>query len=149
MSGEAGAAVLATDAVFRRNRRIIAFSMSLIMVMSSIESTVVASVLPTVTRELGGLSLYRWIVAAYMLASAVVMPVLGRLSDAYGRRPVLFVSLIFFLAGSAASGAAATMQQLIVFRVFQGAGAGGLIVLAVTILGDIYDPAERAKVQGA
>jgi len=119
------------------------------MVMSSIEATVVASVLPTVTRDLGGFSLYRWIVSAYMLASAVVMPVLGRLSDTYGRRPVLFGSLLLFLLGSAASGAAGSMQELIVFRVVQGAGAGGLIVLAVTVLGDIYEPAERARVQGA
>ncbi len=122
--------------------------MSLIMVMSSIEGTVVASVLPTVTRDLGGISLYRWVVSAYILASAVVMPVLGRLSDAYGRRPVLFGSLVVFLVGSAASGAAPSMEALIFFRVLQGAGAGGLIVLAFTILGDIYEPAERARVQG-
>ena len=132
----------------RLRRMVIAFSVSLVMVMATVEATVVVAVLPSITRELGGLHLYRWIVAAYMLASAMLMPVFGRLADSHGRRPTFFAALFLFVAGSAASGAASTMQILIAFRVIQGFGAGGLLVLAYTILGDIYTPAERAKVQG-
>jgi EmrB/QacA subfamily drug resistance transporter len=116
--------------------------------MGTVEVAVVTAVLPSVTQELGGLHLYRWIVAAYMLANAMLMPVFGRLADSYGRRPSFFTALFLFLAGSAASGAAPSMQVLIAFRVVQGLGAGGLMVLAYTILGDIYSPAERARVQG-
>ena len=132
----------------RRRRAVVAFSVSLVMVMATVEATVVVAVLPAITRELGSFHLYRWIVSAYMLASAMFMPVFGRLADSHGRRPTFVAALLLFVAGSAASGAASTMQILIAFRVIQGFGAGGLLVLAYTILGDIYTPSERARIQG-
>jgi EmrB/QacA subfamily drug resistance transporter len=136
------------DGMSRRRRAVVAFSVSLVMVMATVEATVVVAVLPAITRELGSFHLYRWIVSAYMLASAMLMPVFGRLADSHGRRPTFVAALLLFVAGSAASGAASTMQILIAFRVIQGFGAGGLLVLAYTILGDIYTPSERARIQG-
>ena len=118
------------------------------MFLAALEATVVGTAMPTVIASLGGFDRYSWVFSAYLLTSTVTVPVWGRLSDLYGRRPLYLVAVIFFLVGSALSGASQTITQLIVFRAIQGFGAGGLIPLSMTITGDIYTLKERTRVQG-
>ena len=116
--------------------------------LAAIEATIVATAMPTVVAQLGGLAHYSWVFAGYLLTSTVSMPVWGKLSDLYGRRPFYLAAVGFFLLGSVLSGAAQSMGQLIVFRAIQGLGAGGLLPLGMTILGDLYTLKERARTQG-
>lgn len=127
---------------------LIVISVMLSLFMASVESTIVAAATPTIVSELGGLAAYSWVFAAYMLASTMTMPIFGRLSDLFGRRAIYIVAMLLFLLGSALCGAAATMPQLIAFRVIQGLGAGGLLPLAFTIVADIFSLEQRARVQG-
>lgn len=116
--------------------------------MAAMEMTVVSTAMPTVVADLGGALHYGWVFSAYMLSSTVMVPIHGKLADLYGRRPVLWASLALFLVGSMASGQAHTMTALIVYRIVQGIGAGGLQPIALTVVGDIFDLDERAKMQG-
>ena len=116
--------------------------------LAAIEVTVVATAMPTVIDQLGGLSQYSWVFSAYLLTSTVMIPIWGKLSDLYGRRRFFLASVGLFLLGSALSGASQSMPQLILFRAVQGVGAGGLLPLAMTILGDLYNLKERARMQG-
>jgi EmrB/QacA subfamily drug resistance transporter len=116
--------------------------------LGAMESTVVATAMPTVVTALGGMEIYTWVFSGFLLTSTVTMPLWGRLSDILGRRPVYLVGMGIFLVGSALSGLAQDMAQLIVFRMLQGAGAGSLITLGMTIVGDLYALEERAKKQG-
>jgi EmrB/QacA subfamily drug resistance transporter len=120
----------------------------LALFMAAMEMTVVSTAMPTVVADLGGALHYAWVFSAYMLASTVMVPIHGKLADLYGRKPVMLASMAIFLAGSMASGQARTMTALIVFRAIQGIGAGGLQPIAVTIVGDIFDVEERARMQG-
>jgi len=112
------------------------------------EATVVATAMPTVIAELGGLALYGWVGAAYLLASTVTVPLYGKLADRRGRKRVLLAGLAVFLAGSLASGLAMSITQLIAFRALQGLGAGAVQPIVITVIGDLYTPAERGRVQG-
>lgn len=116
--------------------------------MASMEATVVATAMPTIVGQLGGLEVYSWVFSAYMLTSTITVPVFGKLSDLYGRRPVYMVAMGLFLGGSMLSGQANTMTQLILFRALQGLGAGGLGPLAFTMIGDMFTFAQRARMQG-
>lgn len=116
--------------------------------MASMEVTVVATAMPTIVSQLGGLAIYSWVFTAYMLASTTTVPIYGKLADLYGRRPVYLASMGLFLLGSLLSGAAQSMLQLVAFRTIQGLGAGGLIPLALTMVGDMFDAEQRAKMQG-
>ena len=116
--------------------------------MPAVESTIVATAMPTIVADLGGFALFSWVFTLYLLTQAVSIPLYGRLADTYGRKPVFFVGAGLFLAGSALAGFAHGMVALILFRALQGLGAGGVMPIAATILGDIYTPAERAHVQG-
>jgi EmrB/QacA subfamily drug resistance transporter len=118
------------------------------MFMAAMEMTVVSTAMPTVVAELGGALHYAWVFTAYMLTSTVTVPIYGKLADLYGRKPVMLVAMALFLLGSMASGQARTMEQLIVFRAIQGIGAGGMQPIALTIVGDIFNVQERAKMQG-
>jgi EmrB/QacA subfamily drug resistance transporter len=131
-------------------RRIIVVTMGLMfgLFMASMEVTVVATAMPTIVSQLGGLAIYSWVFTAYMLASTTTVPIFGKLADLYGRRPIYTASMLFFLVGSLLSGWAQTMPQLIVFRTIQGIGAGGLMPLAFTMIGDMFTAAQRAKMQG-
>ncbi len=118
------------------------------MFMAAMEATVVATAMPTVIAELGGLALYGWVGASYLLAATVSVPLYGKLADRRGRKPVLLVGVALFLAGSLASGLAGSIEQLIAFRALQGLGAGAVQPIVLTVIGDLYTPAERGKVQG-
>ncbi len=116
--------------------------------MAAVESTIVATAMPTIVAELGGFDLFSWIFAVYLLTQAVSIPVYGRLADIYGRKRVFHVGAGLFLIGSTLCGFAPNMLWLVLFRALQGFGAGGVQPIAMTICGDIYTPSERARVQG-
>ena len=127
---------------------VITAGVMLSLFMAAVESTVVATAMPTIVGQLGGLASYSWVFSAYMLASTTTVPLYGKLSDLYGRRPVFFVAMGLFLAGSMLSGLAQDMTQLILFRTLQGVGAGGLMPLAFIIIGDLFSFEQRARMQG-
>jgi EmrB/QacA subfamily drug resistance transporter len=116
--------------------------------LAAMESTVVATAMPTVVAALGGMEIYSWVFSGFLLTSTVTMPLWGRLSDLMGRRPVYVVGMCLFLMGSGLSGLAQNMGQLIGFRMLQGLGAGSLITVGMTIVGDLYGLEQRAKKQG-
>ena len=116
--------------------------------LAALDSTVVGTAMPTVIGELGGLPLYPWVFASYLLAATVTGPVFGKLSDTYGRKPVYLAGVFLFLLGSVLAGASGTMGGLIAFRTLQGLGAGAVQPVAITIVGDIFELESRAKIQG-
>ena len=118
------------------------------MLLAALDSTIVATALPTIVGELGGLEHLAWVVTAYLLAQTVVTPLYGKLGDLYGRKRVLQAAIVLFLIGSVLCGLSRTMTQLIVFRAIQGLGGGGLIVTTQAVVGDILPPRERGKYQG-
>ena len=118
------------------------------MFMAAVEATIVATAMPTIVADLGGFALFSWVFAAYLLAQAVTIPIYGRLADLYGRRRVFFFGTALFLLGSTLCGLAPSMLLLVSFRALQGLGAGAIMPVALTVIGDIYSPAERAKIQG-
>ncbi len=118
------------------------------MLLAALEATVVGTAMPTIISALGGFAHYSWVFSAYLLTSTVAVPVWGKLSDLFGRRRLFQIGVAVFLVGSAACGFAQSMTQLIVARAVQGLGAGALVPLAMTIIGDIFSLEERAKMQG-
>ena len=118
------------------------------MLLAALEATVVGTAMPTIVAALGGLAHYSWVVSAYLLTSTVTVPVWGKLSDLFGRRLLFQIGVAVFLIGSAACGLSQSMTQLIIARAVQGLGAGALVPLAMTIIGDIFTLSERAKMQG-
>ncbi|MBA2326409.1 MAG: MFS transporter [Actinobacteria bacterium] len=118
------------------------------MFLAALDQTIVATALPTIVGEFGGLDHISWVASAYLLTSTAVMPVAGKLSDLYGRRQLFQASIVVFLVGSLLAGIAQSMAQLIAFRALQGAGAGGLLVLTFAIVGDVVAPRERGRYQG-
>jgi EmrB/QacA subfamily drug resistance transporter len=120
----------------------------LAMFIAAMEATVVATAMPTVISELHGLELYGWVGAVYMLATTVTIPLWGKASDLWGRRPMMLAGLAVFLVGSMACGLSRSMLALIAFRAVQGVGAGALQPIALTIVGDLFTLEERAKIQG-
>ena len=118
------------------------------MLLAALDQTIVATALPTIVGDLGGLNHLSWVVTAYLLASTVTTPLYGKVSDLYGRKRVFQFAIVVFLAGSALAGLSQNMTELIAFRGLQGIGAGGLITLAMTIIGDVVPPRERGRYQG-
>ncbi len=139
-TGEAGAG--------RRQVLLIFSGLMLGMLLAALDQTIVATALPTITGDLHGLNHIGWVVTAYLLAVAVVMPIYGKVGDLFGRKPVFQFAIVVFLVGSVASGLAHSMEQLIAFRAVQGVGAGGLIIGAQAIIGDVISPRERGKYMG-
>jgi EmrB/QacA subfamily drug resistance transporter len=131
-----------------RTRRAVSGVM-LSIFLGAMESTVVATAMPKVVGSLGGLEMYSWVFSGFLLTSTVTMPLWGRLSDLYGRRPMYLTGLTIFLVGSALSGLSGSMTQLIAFRMLQGLGAGSLITIGMTIIGDLFQLERRAKMQGS
>src|SRR5215204_4328849 len=120
----------------------------LVLLLAALDSTIVATALPTIVGELGGLTHLSWVVTAYLLAQTVVTPLYGKLGDLYSRKRVLQVAIVVFLAGSALCGASRSLTQLIVFRALQGLGGGGLIVSTQAAIADVVPPRERGRYQG-
>ena len=118
------------------------------MFLVALNQTIVATALPTIAGELGGLDLIAWIVTAYLLAATAATPLFGRLSDVHGRRRVFQAAILIFLLGSVLSGVALNMPMLIGARAVQGAGGGGVMALTMTIIGDLLSPRERGRYQG-
>jgi EmrB/QacA subfamily drug resistance transporter len=126
----------------------ILFAVMLGLFLGALDQTIVGVALPTIVTDLGGQTLLTWTVTIYLLTSTITVPFYGKLSDLYGRKPVLMFGITLFLIGSALSGLSQNMTQLIIFRGIQGAGAGALFPISLAVIGDLYTPAERGKYQG-
>jgi EmrB/QacA subfamily drug resistance transporter len=120
----------------------------LVLLLASLDQTIVSTALPTIVGELGGIEHISWVVTAYLLASTIVGPLYGKLGDLYGRKIVLQTAIVIFLVGSALCGLAQNMAELIAFRALQGIGGGGLMVTSIAVVGDIIPPRDRGKYQG-
>ena len=116
--------------------------------MVATEATIVATAMPRIVGELGGFAFYTWVFSAYLLAQCTMTLIFGKLSDVFGRKPIMIAGLLVFLAGSLLAGFAGTMAWLIGFRLVQGIGAGAIQPMTITMIGDLYTPAERPRVQG-
>jgi MFS family permease len=133
---------------FRSERGPILISLMLSTGLVAIDSTIVATAVPSIVHDVGGFTSFPWLFSAYLLAQAVSVPVYAKLSDIFGRKPIILIGIGLFLLGSVLCGLAWSMPALIAFRVLQGLGAGAVQPMAITIAGDIYTLTERAKVQG-
>jgi EmrB/QacA subfamily drug resistance transporter len=131
-----------------RRRSLVVLGVMLSIFLAAMESTVVSTAMPRVVASLGGLEIYSWVFSGFLLTSTVTMPLWGRLSDLLGRRRVFLGGLTIFLVGSALSGLAQTMTQLIAFRMLQGLGAGSLMTIGMTVIGELFGLERRAKMQG-
>jgi EmrB/QacA subfamily drug resistance transporter len=131
-----------------RELAVVFVGLMLVMLIAALDSTIVATALPTVARDLGGLNHISWVTTAYLLAQTVVTPLYGKMGDLYGRRPVLQVGLVIFLIGSALCGVSGSFAMLVAFRALQGLGGGGLLVSAQAAIGDVVSPRERGRYQG-
>ena len=129
-------------------RRLVFTGLLLVMLMAALDQTIVATALPTIVGDLGGLSHISWVVTAYLLAQTAVTPLYGKLGDMYGRKIVLQVGLVVFLIGSALCGLSQSLDELIAFRALQGLGGGGLMVSAQAAIGDVVPPSERGRYTG-
>jgi EmrB/QacA subfamily drug resistance transporter len=134
--------------VTEREIRAVYLAMMAVLGLSALDQSIVATALPRIVADLGGMAHLSWVVTAYVLASTATMPLYGKLADQYGRRPMIFAAMGAFLLGSALCGLSQNMTQLIVFRALQGVGAGGFLPLAQIIIADIIPPAERGKRMG-
>jgi EmrB/QacA subfamily drug resistance transporter len=139
---------LAPVASDRRGILLVVSGLMLVMLLASLDQTIVSTALPTIVGELGGLEHLSWVVTAYLLAITAVTPLYGKLGDLYGRKVVLQGALVIFLAGSALCGLAQGMTELIAFRAIQGLGGGGLMVSAQAAIGDVVPPRERGRWTG-
>ncbi|MGK5076269.1 MDR family MFS transporter [Janthinobacterium sp. ZB1P44] len=138
----------AVKPVTEREVRAIYLGLMAVLGLGALDQSIVATALPRIVDDLGGMAHLSWVVTAYVLASTATMPLYGKLADQYGRRPMIFTALLTFLLGSVLCGLAQNMTELIIFRAIQGLGAGGFMPLAQIIIGDIVPPAERGKRQG-
>ncbi len=131
-----------------RERLAVFSALVLVLLLASLDQTIVSTALPTIVGEIGGLTHLSWIVTAYLLATTVVIPLYGKLGDLFGRRIVLQAAIVIFLVGSALCGIAQNLPELIAFRIVQGLGGGGLMVTSIAVIGDIVPPRERGRYQG-
>jgi EmrB/QacA subfamily drug resistance transporter len=128
--------------------RVVFAALMLVLLLAALDQTIVATALPTIVGDLGGLSHLSWVTSAFLLAQTAVTPLYGKLGDLYGRKRILQSAVILFLIGSALCGQSNSMTELIAFRALQGLGAGGLVVLTQSVVGDIVPPRERGRYQG-
>lgn len=150
MSDFTPAAPLTSEAIPLSRRKVLVIfgALALGMLLASLDQTIVATALPTIVGDLGGLDQLSWVVTAYLLTSTVSTPLWGKLGDLYGRKRLFEAAILIFLIGSALAGLSRNMPELIGFRALQGFGGGGLIVTAQALVGDVVSPRERGKYQG-
>src|SRR5437773_11400125 len=132
----------------RKDKFTVTIALILGISLASLDTTIVGTAMPTIVGKLGGITLYSWVFSVYLLTSTTTVPIYGKLADLFGRKPVFLFGTTLFLIGSVASGASQSMEQLIVFRAIQGLGAGAVLPIVLTIIGDIFALEERARVQG-
>src|SRR4051794_3739832 len=132
----------------RRSGLLVVSGLMMVMLLASLDQTIVSTALPTIVGDLGGLGDISWVVTPYLLGITAVTPLYGKLGDLYGRKIVLQGALVIFLIGSALCGMAQGMTELIAFRAIQGLGGGGLMVSAQATIGDVVPPRERGKWMG-
>ncbi|HVB75726.1 MAG TPA: MDR family MFS transporter [Ktedonobacteraceae bacterium] len=132
----------------RRDTLLTMAGVLLVMLLGSLDQTIVSTAMPRVIADLQGFDRYTWVSTAYLLTSTVTVPIYGKLSDLFGRKTIFLIGIVIFLTGSALSGASQTMNELIAFRAFQGLGAGALMPIAIAVVGDLFTPRERGKWQG-
>src|SRR5947209_1608927 len=128
--------------------RLIFAALLLVLLLASLDQTIVSTALPTIVGDLGGLQRLSWVVTAYLLTSTVSGPLYGKLGDLYGRKRILQSAIVIFLVGSALCGLSQNMAELIAFRALQGLGAGGLFVITLAVVADVIPPRERGRYQG-
>ncbi|MHB8506346.1 MAG: MDR family MFS transporter [Acidimicrobiales bacterium] len=138
----------AVSPLTHRQIRVVYAGLMLGLMVASLDQTIVATALPTIAGDLGGINDLSWVVSAYLVTSTITTPLYGKLGDLYGKKPVFQFAIAIFLIGSVMSGAAQTLPQLVVFRAVQGLGAGGIFPQVMAIIGDILSPRLRAKYQG-
>src|SRR5438067_3091144 len=129
-------------------RRLVTIALFVSTFLVALDSSVVSTAMPTVIGQIGGIHLYAWVFSAYLLTSTVTVPIYGKLADLFGRKPVFMLSTVVFLVGSMLCGQSQTMEQLIAFRLLQGLGAGGMLPITQTILGDLFPLEQRARITG-
>lgn len=133
---------------FRSERGPVLVALMLSTALVAVDSTIIATAVPSIVDDVGGFTEFPWLFSIYLLAQAVTVPVYGKLADLFGRKPVILFGIGLFLVGSILCGVAWSMPALIAFRAVQGAGAGAIQPMSITIVGDLYSLAERSKVQG-
>jgi MFS family permease len=138
----------AAPQVRTQNRKLVFIAALASVIITAIESTIVSTSMPTVVAELGGFDLLSWVFTAYLLTQCITVPIYGRLSDLYGRKPILLTGVGIFALGSVLCGFAPSMFALVLFRTVQGFGSGALVSVGRTLIGDIFNGPERAKMQG-
>ena len=131
-----------------RQKAVILTAIMMGLFLAALDQTIVGTALPRIVTDLAGNNLYTWVVTVYLLSSTVTVPIYGKLSDVYGRRPLLLIGVSLFLFGSALSGLSQSMGELILFRGIQGLGAGAIFPIALAVIGDLFTPAERGRYQG-
>ena len=140
------------------DRRLILTALAVVLLLSALDQSIVSTAMPRIIEQLHGLEMYAWVTTAYLLTSTVSVPIYGKLSDLYGRKPILLIGVLMFLAGSALCGLSgeiahipvlgAGMTQLIIFRGLQGLGSGALMTVTIAIIADLYPPRERGRLLG-
>ena len=132
----------------KRAKQGIILAIMMALFLGALDQTIVGTALPQIITDLSGANLYTWVVTIYLLASTVTVPIYGKLSDMYGRKPLLLTGVSLFLIGSVLAGLSQNIEQLIIFRGIQGLGAGALFPIALATIGDLYSPKERGRYQG-
>src|SRR3954467_10421439 len=137
-----------SEGVKPRSVRVVLMALMIAMLLAMLDNMIIGTAMPTIVGELGGLEHLSWVVTAYTLATAASTPIWGKLGDMYGRKATFMTSIVIFLVGSALSGMAQNMGELIGFRAIQGLGAGGLMVGVLSVIGEMIPPRERSKYMG-
>src|SRR6185436_9240302 len=132
----------------RSKRNLAAFGVMLVIFLFAIDSTIVSTSMPTIVAKLGGLELYSWVFAIYMLTSALTTPIFGKLADLFSKRRLMLIGIGIFLLGSLLCGVAQSMEAMIVFRAVQGLGGGAIYSLSFIVVGVLFPADQRAKIQG-
>ena len=129
------------------NRLVVMISIILAMLVASMDSTIINTTMPIITKDLGGRELYAWVFTAYMIASTVLSPLAGRLSDLFGRKTIFATGILLFMGGSLLCGFSHTMVQLVIYRAIQGIGAGIMLPFPAILAGDLFPVEQRGKIQ--